>query len=38
MIEEQEQALLIGEDKIVAGIKYLWQTIKATILQILWYV
>jgi len=23
MIEEQEQALLIGEDKIVAGIKYL---------------
>lgn len=38
MIEQQEKALLDGEDQIVSGIKYIWHTIKATILQILKYV
>lgn len=38
MIEQQEKALLDGEDQIVSGIKYIWHTIKTTILQILKYV
>lgn len=38
MIEQQEKALLNGEDQIVSGIKCIWHTIKATILQMLKYV
>lgn len=38
IIEEWEKALLNGEDQIVSGIKYIWHTIKATILQMLKYV
>lgn len=38
MIEQQEKALLNGEDQIVSGIKCIWHTIKGTILQILKYV
>lgn len=37
-IEQQEKVFLNGEDQIVSGIKYIWHTIKATILQILKYV
>lgn len=38
MIEQQEQAVLNGEDQIIAGVKYVWQTVKATILQTFKYV
>lgn len=37
MIEQQEKELLNDEDQIVSGIKFIWHTIKATILQMLKY-